>query len=171
MVNSTLIPQNRKASHWPASAGWRIARSDLGFGQIKPAAPLSILNLDDPQVRIERDLARQSFLHSVRLDPFILVGARPQALDAASGELRLRGRRVERRAAVEAIDLDEYCARFGCAPAPQRRDRALDLASPEIGGDPDVRAKPRQSQCAVAFAAALSSFTRRGVISLDGVRA
>jgi hypothetical protein len=99
------------------------------------------------------------------------MSARPQPLDASPGELRLRRRGVERHAAVESIDSDEYCAGFGRAATTQRRDRALDRASSEIGRDPDVRAKPRQNQRAIAFAAALRSFTRRGVISLEGARA
>ena len=114
----------------------------LGPCQIQPMAPLPILDLDDPEIGVEINFARQPLFDIGRIDPFVLMGARPQALDAALGKLRLRRRREERGASVKPVEFDEYGARFRRAAPPQCRDRAFDRASPDIGRDPDVGAKP-----------------------------
>ena len=133
-------------------------------------APVTILDLDDPEIGIETNFTRQPFFDIRGLNPIVFMRARPQALHAMLGKLRLRRRSKQRRATVEPIDLDEYGARFRRAAPTQCCDGAFDRASPEISRDPDIGAKPHGAQWAAAFAAALSCLTSLAVISLDEAR-
>jgi hypothetical protein len=148
----------------------REGRRLLPLGQIQPVPSLAIFHLDDPYVRVERDLARQSLFDGGWLDPFILMGARPEALGAMRGEFRLRGGRVERGAAIEAVDDDEDGAGFRRAAPSQHRRRAFDGAAPEIGRDPDVGPHAHRGQRVSAATAALSCLTSLAVTSPAGVR-
>ena len=74
-------------------------------------------------------------------DPFLLVRAGPQPLDAAIAELRLGAGSNSAARPVETVDLDEDCAGFRGAATAQRRVGAFERDAPEIGGDPNVRAQ------------------------------
>jgi hypothetical protein len=119
----------------------RIVPICLSKGEIEPVAPLTILDIDDPKVRIEIDLALQTFFYLGRLDPFFFVSAQPEAFDAMFAKFRLRRRRIKRSSTVQAIDFDEYRPRFRRASPPQRCNRSFDGATPQIPGHPDIRAK------------------------------
>jgi hypothetical protein len=161
------LPSNRRRG----SAKDPAARQLLNWRflcYVKPVTALAVFDLDDPKIGIESHLARQPFFDFGGLDPLVLMGARPKALHPMFGKLRLGRRRKKGCAAVEPIDLDEYGPRLSGAAPPQCRDCAFDRASPEIGRNPDVGAKPHENQWAAALAAALSCLTSLALISFDG---
>jgi hypothetical protein len=79
----------------------------------------------------------------MRLDPFVAVNAREDAVDAALdafGELGLRRRTEQSRAPVETIDFHKNRAGFrGAAPA-QHRKRAVTGDAADQGGDENIGA-------------------------------
>jgi hypothetical protein len=108
-----------------------------------PAA--TILNLENPHVRIERNLTRQ---------PRLNFGLGCRALlkhraEGAVGRKRLieRGLRrgtVQVGSAVEAVEDDEdRPGLLGAAPAHDGKD-AFDIAAPKIGRDPDGGFQPHR---------------------------
>lgn len=59
----------------------------LGLRQVKPVAPLAVLDLDNPEIGIESSFADEAFFDVGSLYPFLFMSARPQALNAVPGEL------------------------------------------------------------------------------------
>ena len=126
-----LLPSRRRR---PAPSPRRVSADVI---EEVPAA--AILDLDNPEVGIEAQLACQI--------PFDVRFRERQSLErrtegalarARLVEHGLRRRPVEIGGAVESAHLDEDRARlFGAAPA-QHRGRALDLAAAQIGGNPDI---------------------------------
>jgi hypothetical protein len=126
--------------------------------QVESRLSLPILDFDDPDVGIERQLPPEPLFRALVIDPFRVVHSDEDSLDAALGvEVeRLRGGPVKRRPPVQTVDLDQDRSGVPCAPAPQHRRRSLRAAAPQIGGDPHVgpqahlagrargRRKPRQ---------------------------
>src|SRR5271165_5585480 len=106
--------------------------------QIEPDAPFSILDFDDPEVRIERDLALEPPLGLGGLDPFGLMHPGEHSLHPGSGlgGHRLGRRRIEGRVSIEAVDFDENGPRFGGAPLAQHRVLPFHAASPQVCGNP-----------------------------------
>jgi len=107
---------------------------------IEPGPSFGVFDFDNPQVRIEGNLALKPLVRVHGIDPFRLVGARKDPFDAA---LRVRRRRlgrgtVQRRTTVPQINLDEDCSRFRRAAATQNCARPFGSASAQIGGNPYV---------------------------------
>src|SRR5262245_25128503 len=103
-------------------------------------SPRAIFDLDDPGVGIEAQLAREPLL-DLRLGRW-LVGeaAGEQAVGrAAVIEHALRRRAEELGGAVEPVELDEDRAGLLGAAVAHRRERPLDVATADIGRDPDRR--------------------------------
>src|SRR5712691_10584761 len=105
---------------------------------IEEMAAGTILDLDDPDVGIEAQLARQPFLD------LCLRGRLPG--DARAEQPIGRARIVERglrrrteqlRGAVETVQLDENRAGLLGAAPPHRRKGAFQMAAADIGRDPD----------------------------------
>jgi hypothetical protein len=99
---------------------------------------LPVIDLDEPEIGIEAQLAGHALLRVERRHS--LEDGREQAL-AAVVEEELRRRAVEACCAVEMIDLDEDRPSLGGPALAQGGIEALHRAAPEIGGDPEVRAK------------------------------
>jgi hypothetical protein len=153
----------------PFSIKRRSSESARSARQIEPRAPVATFDLDDPDVRIERDLAREPPVGLDRFDPLRIVSSCKQALNAGRrlGGQRLRRGSIKGRSSVQAVDLDENRARFCCAAPTENGDLPFHAASSQVGGDPEIRPQPHQRQCALR-AAALSCLTSRGVISVVG---
>ena len=102
----------------------------------------AIFGLDDPQVGIEADLACEvGFGIGIRRRHRLERGAEG-AVRRMILEGGLRRRPVQVGRAVETVDLDEDRAGLlGAAPA-HRREHALDVAAPHIGGDPESGFQP-----------------------------
>src|SRR5215467_1585003 len=102
----------------------------------------AVFGLDDPQVGVEADLPGE-----IRLS--FSIGRRHGFHRWAEGAIdrilriksRLRGRSIEVRSVVKAVDLDENRPRFiGTAPA-NHCEHAFDVAASHIGQNPYSRFK------------------------------
>ena len=111
--------------------------------EVEPRPPFAILDFDDPKIRVEADFSPQAALDLGGLDPVVLMGAPPEALDAslgAFGQFALRRRSIKGGAAVEPVKLDEDRAGFRRASPAQDGVCAFDFAAPDVSRDPDVGA-------------------------------
>jgi len=117
---------------------------------IEHVAPGAILDLDDPQIRVETNLAFEIGLGLGLRHRLLLETGVKRSIDRARFiERRLRGRAVKLRRPVEPIDLDEDGARLlGAAPA-HHRERAFDMAAAQVGGNPDARFEAHRSRAVV----------------------
>src|SRR5689334_9485417 len=112
---------------------------------LEEMTPLALLGLHDPHIRIEPRFARQ-----IGLDIGFRRGLRlERGAECAVGglrliERRLRGRAIEIGRAVEPVDLDEDRARLLRAAPADRREHALDLATADVGRDPDCGFQPHR---------------------------
>src|SRR5438046_3019581 len=99
---------------------------------------LAILDLDDPGVGIEADLAPDPLL-DLRLRHGRLAQAADEGAIARMGlvESRLRRRTEQLGSAIKPIELDEDRARLLGAAPPHRRESALAVAAADIGCNPD----------------------------------
>src|SRR5271167_2313826 len=99
----------------------------MSAGEVDLRLALAILDLDDPEIGIEPDFPLEPLLGFGRIDPLRLVYACEQSVDPGRdlGGERLRRGSVERRAAVETVDLDDDRAGFRCAATTQDGDRTL----------------------------------------------
>src|SRR5271170_2492990 len=91
--------------------------------KIEPGAGWAILNLDDPEVRIEGDLPFEPLLRLAGIDAVPTMRPKENPLDARLeiGGKGLRRRPIERRASVQVIDFDENRAGLcGAATAKHR---------------------------------------------------
>src|SRR5712691_12848849 len=101
-------------------------------------APGAVLDLDDPGVGIEAQLANEALL-DLGLRRRLQASAEEPVRGARIVEHALRRRTEQLRRAVEPVELDENGAGLlGPAP-PHRRERAFDVAAPDLGRDPDRR--------------------------------
>ena len=107
---------------------------------IEPGPSFGVFDFDNPQVRIEGNLALKPLVRVHGIDPFRLVGARKDPFDAAPCvRCRRLGRgTIQRRATAPQLNLNEDRACFGRAAATQNRARPFSSASAQIGGDPYV---------------------------------
>jgi hypothetical protein len=137
---------------------------------VEPRAGRGVLDLDDPEVGIERDFPPQPLLRRAGLDVVALMRASENSLDARPevGSQRLRRGSVKSRPPVPVIDLDKYGAGFRGASAAKDRASSFHSASTQIGGDPNVGAQTQPAQRPPARAAKVSCLTSRGVISVEG---
>lgn len=129
-------------------------------------AAISAFDFDTPKIRIVANFAFELRGDFARRDPIALMRSRPTAL--AFPLVVARRWREQRHLAIEAIDDDENGPRLRRTATAQRRERALDLHSSQIGGHPDVGTEAQFRQRAAAvFAADVRDFRRRGVISVE----
>jgi len=136
--------------------------------EIEPGAGRPVLNLDDPEVGIEADLAREVGFHLRLGGGHRLEGGAEGAVRwALLPECGLRRRPVEGGAAVQVIDLHENRASLCGAAAAKDRACPFHSTSTQIGGDPNVGAQAQPVQRPPARAATLSCLTSRGVISVE----
>jgi hypothetical protein len=107
--------------------------------EIKPGAVRAILDLNDPKVRVKRNLPFEP--------PLRLVGVNRRRMgegeDPINAGRRVRGeglrrRSIERCAPVQVIDLDKNSACLRSAAATEHRAHPFHSASTQIGGDPNV---------------------------------
>jgi hypothetical protein len=138
--------------------------------KIEPRAGRTVLNLDNPEVRIEGDFPFEPLLRLAGIDAVSIMRPNENPLHALPelGGHRLRRRPVERRVAVEVIDFHENGAGLCGAAAAKDRARPFHSASTQIGGDPNVRAQAQPVQRPPARAARVSCLRSRGVISVEG---
>src|SRR5580704_11658844 len=145
-VRAPVRRQCRHGARWPRREPTFAAKYlDPAIAAALPSAgdnvekipPGAILDLNDPDVGIELDLARQ-----ISLDRF--VGRRPLLEARAESAIRLphrvefalRRRAEQIRSAVEPADADEHGPRLlGAAPA-HDGGSALDLTTAQISGNP-----------------------------------
>src|SRR5262245_63760309 len=106
--------------------------------------PLPVLDLDDPEVLVELELAGEIEVRLRHRRP-----ARPETTHktplrlAALGAARRRA--VKRDAAVERIDANEDCAGRLIAAPHDHDGNALGLAEAQIGSDEDLALDPHRS--------------------------
>jgi hypothetical protein len=114
------------------------------FGrQIEPSPRRSVLDFNDPKVRIELDFALEPLVRLVASDSFPLMRPGKKPLD--TGLRRdcqgLWGEAIERRAPVQMVDLHENSASFRGAAPTEDRDHSFRPTSPQVCGDPNVGAQ------------------------------
>ena len=97
---------------------------------------VAAFDLDDPEIGVVPQLAREPRLGDRRLDPVGGVGAEPSAL--AIERLVRRAGRKNRGASIKSIHQDINRAGFGGAATPKHRVRALRYHATQVGGDPNV---------------------------------
>ena len=106
---------------------------------IEKTAALPVLRLDDPNIRIETDLAGEFLFGFGRIDPRVAMEPREQTVLAI---LRFASRRwsEQRGETVQPVDLDKNRAGFRSAPAAQHGKGAFMRAASEIGRHPKIGA-------------------------------
>jgi hypothetical protein len=108
-------------------------------GDIEKAAALPVLRLDDPDIRIEVDLADEFLFGFGRIDPGVAMEPREQTFVAIL-HFALRRRPEQSGATVEPVDLDKNRAGLGRATPAQYGGGAFMRATPEIGRHPKIGA-------------------------------
>src|SRR5215467_9917449 len=104
---------------------------------IEEVSPGAVFGLDDPHVGVEADLPGE-----IRLS--FGVGRRHGFHRRAEGPIDrilpiksgLRGRSIDVRSVIKAVDLDENRSRFISATPTDRREYAFDVAAPHISRHP-----------------------------------
>ena len=137
------------------------SRKPQSWLSIENIAALPGFDIDDPQVGIELAFAGDELGCGGGVDPFVVVQAR-EAAHAVIARLALRRRAEARHPAVETIENDEDGASLLRAAFAQGRERALDGAAAQIGGNPDVGAKARNAHGIAIEARAESALSVRG---------
>jgi hypothetical protein len=114
--------------------------------EIEPRAVWTVLDLNNPEVRIERDFPFEPLLRFARIDAVPTMRPSENPLDARGklGSQSLGRGPVERRTPVQVIDFHENCASFRGAPAAQDRASSFHSAATQIGGDPYVGAQAQR---------------------------
>src|SRR5262249_54099779 len=114
------------------------ARRTLRHHVVQEMPAGTVLDLDDPGVGVEADLARKPLLDLLLRHRRVAEAAHERAVAwVRLLEHRLRRGTEQLGGAVEPVKLDEARARpRGAAPA-HRREGALAVAAAHIGGDPD----------------------------------
>ena len=108
-------------------------------GDIEKTAALPVLRLDDPNIRIEPDLAGEFLFGFGRIDPGVAMEPREKPVLALL-HFALRRRSEQRDETVEPVDLDKNRAGLGCAASAQYGGGAFMRAVSEIGRHPKVGA-------------------------------
>src|SRR5215470_5213983 len=98
----------------------------------------AVLDLDDPGIGIEAQLAREALL-DLGLRRRLHATAEEPIRGARIVEHALRRRPEQLGRAVKPVELDEDGAGLLCPAPAYRRERALGVAAPDIGRDPDRR--------------------------------
>src|SRR5215468_7066156 len=123
------------------SGAYAAASADrLGHDLIEEVAPGAILDLDDPGVGIETELAHQAFFDLGLGSRLLGQAPREQAVGGTRVvEYALRRRAEQLRGPIKTVELDENRAGlFGPAP-PHGCKCPFDLAAADIGRNPDRR--------------------------------
>jgi hypothetical protein len=109
-----------------------------GHDVFEEMAPAAVLDLDDPDVRIEADFARDAFFDLVLWRRLFLETAAEGTIARPSiVKRRLRRRTKQFGCSVKAIQLDENRTSFLGAPPAHSCESSLDIAAPYIGRHPD----------------------------------
>jgi hypothetical protein len=162
--------QRRRTRAWSLATPADASPLRRSRRKIEPGAGWAILNLDDPEVRIEGDLPFEPLFRLAGIDAVAIMRPNENPLDAwlEIGGKGLRRWPVERRAPVQVVDFHENRASLCGAATAKHRARAFHSASTQIGGDPNVGAQPQSVQRPPARAAKVSCLRSRGVISAEG---
>ena len=105
---------------------------------------LPILGLDHPEIGIEFDLPGDFRFGLGRIDPGIRMQPCEQRRPIAVARFALRRRARSRAAAPSRRSTFTKIAPASAAPRRRRTaTRALERAAPQIGGNPEIRAKPQ----------------------------
>jgi hypothetical protein len=108
-------------------------------GDIEKTAALPVLRLDDPNIRIETDLAGEFFFGFGRIDPGVAMEPHEKPLLAIL-QFALRRRSEQSGETVEPVDLDKNRAGFRSTPAAQHGKGAFMRTPSEIGFHPKIGA-------------------------------
>jgi hypothetical protein len=108
--------------------------------KVEKIPPERILDLDNPEVRIEADLAFQARFGGRGVNPFVAM--KPREKPVIAFDFALGGGAEERAAAIEAIDFDQDGAGLGSPPPSQDRHHTLDATAAQIGRNPKITAQP-----------------------------
>ena len=108
-------------------------------GDIEKTAALPVLRLDDPNIRIEMDLAGEFLFGFGRIDPGVAMEPREKSVLSVL-RFALRRRSEQCGETVEPVDLDKNRAGFRSAPAAQHGKGAFMRAASEIGRHPKIGA-------------------------------
>ncbi len=108
-------------------------------GDIEKTAALPVLRLDDPNIRIEVDLAGEFLFGFGRIDPGAGMEPREKPV-LAIYHFTLRRRSKQCGETVEPVDLDKNRASFRSTPAAQHYEGAFMRAASEIGRHPKIGA-------------------------------
>ena len=106
---------------------------------IEKTAALPVLRLDDPNIRIEIDLAAEFMFGFGRIDPGVAMKPREKPA-LAIFHFALRRRSEQRDETVEPVDLDKNCAGLGRAAPAQYGGGTFMRAVSEIGRHPKIGA-------------------------------
>jgi hypothetical protein len=113
------------------------AHRSQGHDRVQKIPPGAVLDLDDPDVRIELDLPRQISLRVGLGCVFVFQAADKGAIRwPRLIERALRCRAIDLGGAVKPSDFDEYRTRLVGAPAAQHSLRTFDLTTADIGRYP-----------------------------------
>jgi hypothetical protein len=108
-------------------------------GHIEKTATLPVFRLDDPNIRIETDLACEFLLGFGRIDPGVPMEPREKPVLAVL-HFTLRRRSEQSGETVEPVDLDKNRAGFRSTPAAEHGKGTLMRAASEIGLHPKIGA-------------------------------
>jgi hypothetical protein len=108
-------------------------------GDIEKTAALPVLRLDDPNIRIETDLAGEFLFGFDRIDPGVGMEPREKPVLAIL-HFAPRRRSEQCGETIQPVDLDKNRAGFRSAPAAQHGKGAFTRAASEIGRHPKIGA-------------------------------
>ena len=108
-------------------------------GDIEKTAALPVLRLDDPNIRIEPDLAGEFLFGFGRIDPGVAMEPREKPVLAVL-HFALRRRSEQSGETVEPVDLHKNRAGFRSTPAAQHGRGAFLRAASEICRHPKIGA-------------------------------
>ena len=108
-------------------------------GDIEKTAAPPVLSLDDPNIRIEVDLAGEFLFGFGRIDPGVAMEPREEPVLAVP-RFAMRHRSVQSGETIEPVDLDKNCAGLSRATPAQYGECAVMRATPEIGRHPKIGA-------------------------------
>jgi len=128
---------------WPFGVTSGNPVNSLVCDNIQKTAACPILDLDDPEIRIEIDLAAQSFFSLQRIENSTLIQGREQSV-CILREFALRRWTVKQSAPVEPIDLDKDSASFLRPTPPQDGVSAFNHTAPQISRNPEIASQARQ---------------------------
>lgn len=122
-------------------------------GDVEKTTALPVLRLDDPNIRIETDLAGEFLLGFRRIDPGVAMESREKPVLAIL-HFALGRRSEQSGKTVEPVDLDKNRAGFRSTPAAQHGNGAFMRAMSEIGRHPKIGAYPHALWPAIRGSAA-----------------